>query len=54
MAVALAAAVQVADQEVAQADQEVAQVDQVDQADQEVTQVDKTSASKLRGQSEVS
>ena len=49
MAVALAAAVQVADQEAVQvADQEAAQEDQED------NQVDKTSASKLRGQSEVS
>ena len=50
MAVALVAAVLVADQEAAQEDQEVAQVDQADQE----AQVDKTSASKLRGQSEVS
>ena len=49
MAVVLAvAAVQVADREAAQEDQEAAQ--EVTQADQ----VDKTSASKLRGQSEVS
>ena len=53
MAVALVAAVQVADQEAVQEDQEVAQVDQADQEAQ-VDQVDKTSASKLRGQSEVS
>ena len=50
MAVVLAvAAVQVADQEAAQEDQGAAQVDQADQEDHQ-----ETSASKLRGQSEVS